>query len=72
MLMLGNEPKEMTDMLIKPPATELAVNVCLQLQQHANYTVEIIADSINLLLRLKIAHPVIHPVVGRFCTSRRY
>ncbi|XP_039190344.1 sushi domain-containing protein 1 isoform X1 [Crotalus tigris] len=64
-LMLGNESKEMTDMLIKPPATELAVNVCLQLQQHTNYTVEIIADSINLLLRLRIAHPVIHPVAEK-------
>ncbi|XP_070794659.1 sushi domain-containing protein 1 isoform X1 [Pituophis catenifer annectens] len=64
-LMLGNESKEMTDMLIKPPATEMAVNVCLQLRQHTNYTVEIIADSINLRLRLRIAHPVIHPVVEK-------
>uniref|UniRef100_A0A8C7DYX8 Sushi domain containing 1 n=1 Tax=Naja naja TaxID=35670 RepID=A0A8C7DYX8_NAJNA len=65
MLMLGNESKETTDMLIKPPATEIAVNVCLQLRQHANYTVEIIADSINLRLRLRIAHSVIHPVVEK-------
>ncbi|XP_063151043.1 sushi domain-containing protein 1 isoform X6 [Candoia aspera] len=65
MWMLGNESKEITDMLIKPPATEMAVNVCLQLHQHSNYTVEIIADSINLLLRLKITHPVILPVVEK-------
>ncbi|ETE71126.1 Sushi domain-containing protein 1 [Ophiophagus hannah] len=65
MLMLGNESKETTDMLIKPPATEIAVNVCLQLRQHTNYTVEIIADSINLRLRLRIAHSVIHPVVEK-------
>uniref|UniRef100_A0A8C5S4Z8 Sushi domain-containing protein 1 n=1 Tax=Laticauda laticaudata TaxID=8630 RepID=A0A8C5S4Z8_LATLA len=65
MFMLGNESKETTDMLIKPPATEIAVNVCLQLHQHANYTVEIIADSINLRLQFRIAHSVIHPVVEK-------
>ncbi|XP_013909237.1 PREDICTED: sushi domain-containing protein 1 [Thamnophis sirtalis] len=65
MLMLGNESEDTTDMLIKPPATEMTVNVCLQLRQHTNYTVDIIADSLNLRLRLRIAHPVIHPVVEK-------
>ncbi|XP_044308336.1 sushi domain-containing protein 1 isoform X3 [Varanus komodoensis] len=59
--MLGNESIKTTDLLITPPTTEEAVNVCLPLRQDANYTVEIIAESINMLLRVRITNPVVVP-----------
>ncbi|XP_062984532.1 sushi domain-containing protein 1 [Elgaria multicarinata webbii] len=64
MRMLGNEPIKIADVLINPPATEEAVNVCLSLHQDANYTVEITAESVNLVLKVKITRPVVEKEVA--------
>lgn len=67
MRMLGNESNKTTDILINPPAREETVNVCLQLHQDTNYSVEVTAELANLLL----LYPIIHPVVGMFYASRK-
>ncbi|XP_020646777.3 sushi domain-containing protein 1 isoform X2 [Pogona vitticeps] len=63
MRMLGSESNTTTDILINPPAREETVNVCLQLHQDTNYSVEITARFARLILMLKIIHPVVEKKV---------
>ncbi|XP_042303300.1 sushi domain-containing protein 1 isoform X2 [Sceloporus undulatus] len=62
MRMLGSN--KTTNMLIVPPATDEAVNVCLQLHQDANYTVKIYAKSSEWILTLRIIQPVVEKKIG--------